>query len=822
MKTAEKAQAAKDRAERFVKTMQKRFDGKIETNSMQLEYLKQIKAILKNLGILDPAKNPAMEEKDWTAFFSDESRYVGVPPMPASVAGGTFFDRMTVEEMAQTIEFLDDLMAAARERNSVIVNGKKMAMADLDARAVAAIEAHAQRMGRKPVRQNEGRGFGLMVGHALRRFFFEHMRIQTLWSIFEGEQLGNLGEAFGLRMNKARDSETELRNQYSTAMYKAMAPLRQAVKDTKKFFIKELGGTFDKNQLIAMALNVGNDENFDRLLAGSPRYKDFRSTDTEWTREDVLSAIGQYLSKAELEAVQKVWDTVGSLGKDVQALDERTRNRWTALVEAKEVTFTTADGETVTLKGGYYPIQYDRYASLFRGKADAYENGVDSIMAHGRRNSDTGHSKARKGVNGNPIALTLDAGFTALTDVIHDLTWRELLMDMNKLFNSQSGVVEAIKKYYGAEAINSIKDWMEDVATNGKSIPSIWWVDFMRRNVSVAGLGLNIQTAALQPIGLTQSFAVVGAPAVLKGFGQFWSNPRRANRDVLAKSALMRDRMRTRFKELVEAQKEISQTNGVVRAQNAIARVAFAPIVFAQMQCVDIPTWLGSYQKHLSEGTVKGLSGEELENFAVARADDDVVRSQGSGALSDLAKVERKKNIWNIFYSFFGTALNAGTLVYNTQDGWRKWMAFASIYAVQPVIESFLRAGIQGATGDDDDYWDRVSGRIWGDLAGMWCGLFMVSREVGTILSNRIGDNNYGYSGPAGIRTLVDADKLVAQVLQGENDVALAKSINSFVLGDIFGLPSTAFNRLAETAYAVNDGEDVNALMSVLFGYKKN
>ena len=103
----------------------------------------------------------------------------------------------------------------------------------------------------------------------------------------------------------------------------------------------------------------------------------------------------------------------------------------------------------------------------------------------------------------------------------------------------------------------------------------------------------------------------------------------------------------------------------------------------------------------------------------------------------------------------------------------------------------------------------------------MWCGLFMASRELGTILSNRIGDNNYGYSGPAGIRTLVDADKLVAQVLQGENDVALAKAINSFVLGDIFGLPSTAFNRLAETAYAVNDGEDVNALMSVLFGYKK-
>lgn len=822
MKTAEKAQAAKDRAERFVKTMQKRFDGKIETNSMQLEYLKQIKAILKNLGILNPADNPSMDEKDWRAFFSDESQYVGVPSMPASVAGGTFFDRMTVEEMAQTIEFLDELMAAARERNSVIVNGKKMAMADLDARAVAAIEAHAQRMGRKPVRQNEGRGFGLKVDHAWRNFFYGHMRIQTLWSIFEGEQLGNLGEAFGLRMNKARDSETELRNRYALAMLEAMKPLQQAVKDTKKFFIKELGGTFDKNQLIAMALNVGNDENFERLLAGSPKYTDFRSTDTEWTRNDVLSAIGRYLSKAELEAVQKVWDTVGSLGKDVQALDERTRNHWTALVDAKEVTFTTTDGETVTLKGGYYPIQYDRYASLFRGKADAYENGVDSIMAHGRRNSDTGHSKMRKGINGNPIALTLDAGFMALTDVIHDLTWRELLMDMNKLFNSQSGVVATIKKYHGAEAINSIKDWMEDVATNGKNANIVPVENWLRKNVSIAGLGLNMTTALLQPIGITQSFSVVGWSAVARGVGMYFSNPLRANRDALAKSAMMRDRMRTRFKELAEVQKEIGRKDVGQGVRDSIARMAFKPIVFAQMQCVDIPTWLGSYQKHLEEGTAKGLSGEELEDFAVSRADDDVVRSQGSGALSDLARVERTKSIFNVFYSFFGTVLNAGVLIYNTQSGIKKWTSLATILVLQQLFESCLRAGIEGATGgDDDDYSERLLRRLPGDYISFWTGVFLYAREAGGIVGDLLSGNTNGYSGPAGLRAFVDLQRFAAQSMQGELDTAFWKSASSLWLGDIFGLPSTAFNRFIETMSAVNEGEDVNVPMSLLFGYKK-
>ena len=302
----------------------------------------------------------------------------------------------------------------------------------------------------------------------------------------------------------------------------------------------------------------------------------------------------------------------------------------------------------------------------------------------------------------------------------------------------------------------------------------------------------------------------------------YFSNPLRANRDALAKSAMMRDRMRTRFKELAEVQKEIGRKDVGQGVRDSIARMAFKPIVFAQMQCVDIPTWLGSYQKHLEEGTAKGLSGEELEDFAVSRADDDVVRSQGSGALSDLARVERTKSIFNVFYSFFGTVLNAGVLIYNTQSGIKKWTSLATILVLQQLFESCLRAGIEGATGgDDDDYSERLLRRLPGDYISFWTGVFLYAREAGGIVGDLLSGNTNGYSGPAGLRAFVDLQRFAAQSMQGELDTAFWKSASSLWLGDIFGLPSTEFNRFIETMSAVNEGEDVNVPMSLLFGYKK-
>ena len=99
--------------------------------------------------------------------------------------------------------------------------------------------------------------------------------------------------------------------------------------------------------------------------------------------------------------------------------------------------------------------------------------------------------------------------------------------------------------------------------------------------------------------------------------------------------------------------------------------------------------------------------------------------------------------------------------------------------------------------------------------------MFIYVREFGSAAAEIASGSTNSYGGPAGARAFFDFDKFMRQANQGELDTAFWKSASSLWLGDIFGLPSTEFNRFIETMSAVNDGEDVNVPMSLLFGYKK-
>ena len=88
--------------------------------------------------------------------------------------------------------------------------------------------------------------------------------------------------------------------------------------------------------------------------------------------------------------------------------------------------------------------------------------------------------------------------------------------------------------------------------------------------------------------------------------------------------------------------------------KDKLQTVAYLPIIFMQM-LVDIPTWLGAYNRALSDGNTDAR--------AVAMADRTVIEAQGSGRLMDLSGVERGgawSKLFTVFYTFFNTAYNIG------------------------------------------------------------------------------------------------------------------------------------------------------------------
>lgn len=808
MRMADIAQEFLDRAESFVKKMQKTYaPSKMETKSMPIDYFEQVQKMLYLIGINRTA--PAYEGiVDYDAFYDFEKNFSAVPERPSFV-GTKRFDDMTVAEAREAMQFVEDLIQAGRDYYKNRTESIKLNAKQLDESIAGEIVAGSEARGVKVKRRNDNDHSPWLKRKAegLTGFVYGHLRFQTLWNVFTGRRDSVFSQAIGAAIDAARDAENDMQFKAATKFDAAMHELEAAITDDKVVYYSELGGSFDKRQIVAMALNIGNEENFQRLLDGSVQYVDFRNAEDlnrPWTKENVLSAIGKTLSKKELDAVQKVWGICGDFGRDLQALEQETRNRRMLLVKPMPVTIRLANGESVALRGGYYPIEYDGRRSAFDRKEE-----IGGGMQAARKSTTHAINRAGSG-GGRAVALSMGAGYTALNETIHDLAWRRILMDVEKLLRANTATSNAILKYYGREAYDEAKGWLKDMWDNGKSLKVDGFQTFLRKNASIAGLGLNFVTALLQPLGYTQSIAMVGGKWCAGAMATYLHNPRKASQFVMSKSKLMESRMRTRFKELREVQ--ALYEGGDKKVKDALIRKCFVPIAFSQMYTVDLPTWMAAYNKAIAEG--------KFEGEAVSIADRALVEAQGGGDFSDLARQERTRNVFNVFYGFFGTVLNAVTITANTTKGVERAMKLAMILVVQPVLESFLRAGLDQATSDDNqDYMDRVIDRIPKDLGSFYLGMLMGVREFVPALEALTGSTQ-GYSGPTGMRMVGDAVRFTQQVGQGDFDRALRKTSVNFILGDLAGLPSTEINRLLDAGEAMADDEWADAVLYALAGKK--
>lgn len=133
-----------------------------------------------------------------------------------------------------------------------------------------------------------------------------------------------------------------------------------------------------------------------------------------------------------------------------------------------------------------------------------------------------------------------------------------------------------------------------------------------------------------------------------------------------------------------------------------------------------------------------------------------------------------------------------------------------------------MREGISAAMSDDDDdeWLSKTLRKAVGNTVGFGLGTIVGLREISDIAASAVGgDPIFGYSGPAGLRKIVDASRLIQQISQGEMDEGLMKAVVS-VAGENLGFPVTPVNRLISGASALEEGETDNPLVLIL-GYSK-
>jgi hypothetical protein len=696
------------------------------------------------------------------------------------------YQNLTVEAFRGLRDTVKSLEHLARQQNKLLTAEAQRSYTEARDEIASSIDEHARASGKGDRTSVTLTGRALQ---AVKDFGASHIKVATWARIMDGgKDNGPVWRYLVRPANDAATFETSRRAEATQALAKILRPVLAKVSAADKMgkgrYFPELGTSLNWQERMGVALNYGNEGNLQRLLGGG-----IAGVKQRLTPEQIVPVL-KSLTAEEWHAVQRVWDHLESYRPEVGALERRMSGVEPDWVEPRPFKVTTADGQTLSLKGGYYPIVYDPRGSLSAQQhAEALDAKQMMKAAYSAAATQHGFTKNRaEEVNGRPLMLNLQGLYRGVNEVIHDLAWREWVRDANKLMRSKT-IDAQIRDHYGPEVKRQFEKWRDDIVVGTRRLDHSLerWAGFARQGISAAGLTFNVLSAAMQPLGLTQSIVRVGAAPMGRALAKYIGSPIDATREANAKSDWMANRSRTRFRELNELRNAVS---GQTRPRELMGRYGYWMMLRAQ-QMVDVPTWHGAYEKALAAG--------ESDSTAVHLADQAVKDAQGGGEEVDQAGIERGGplvKLFTTFYSFMNTAANLGYLQLKT---------------VPAVLGSLLKDAL---TPGDSGNWDeeKVASTLAKSQLSYLLGLVAFGREFSGMVSGQ------DYSGPAGLRVFADAYKLEQQAQQGEFDDAFRKALVS-EMGDIFGLPGAQINRSITGAEALNEGETDNPL-ALLTGYQ--
>lgn len=723
---------------------------------------------------------------------------------------------MTVDEFRGLIETIRQIEHLGRKKKSLLTARAGETYEQVRDKLVASVRAHSAKLPDRLNRTVPSARDEKLRG--MRDFKISLRKIGMIMRLLDGNKDGGAMWDFFVRSaNERGDWETEMIAQASEVLTKALRPvfsLKGGMRG-KGVYFESLGRSLNREQRIGLALNVGNDGNLQRLLDGEG-----------WSYADIRPVL-QSLTKAEWDAVQAVWDHMDSYRPMIAAIEKRTVGAEPEWVQPVQFTVTTADGQTITLRGGYYPVKYDIEASA---RSEQLEDATDAKRAmNAAHGSDTTHrsfvKKRSEAVVGRPVELSLSAMYSGVQDVIHDLAWREWLIDASKMINS-STLDDAIRTKYGAETVRAIRQWISDIAAGTRKPRGVFdrAAAFLRKNVAASGLALNVMNAVQNVTGLVNSGERIGAKWLAVGQGEFLGDMKGAAAWVDEKSSFMANRAKTQFRDLNELRNIVENGDGIITKAK---HHQFALITVTQ-RVVDVPTWIGAYRKAEAEGAVEmGADGSIDDSKAVAMADQAVIDAQGSGMTKDLSAVERGGELAKLFtayYSYMNTTYNlVANRVAGARGGSARERGSATFHALMIMaLPVALMAVIKAALtpGDDDDWEDpeKLAKKLAMEQMSFAMGLVPIAREFTPAIQPFLQDQTFGYQGPSGMRIVGDSAKFTQQAAQGDFDDGFRKAAVG-LSGSLFGLPAAQINRTWTGIDALADDKTDNPA-AVLFGYQ--
>lgn len=777
--------------------------------SIDIEYREQIEALLESVEL---SNAPSLKDLDkrtsllqFVKKMEEQGRAHNIDAeYIAEIQAKRNYREMTVEEMRVLVDTVKGIEHLGRLKNKMLTARDKRTYQEIRDKIVESIRDNARDHDK---RTSTAANNIERVEDGFSGFMWGHIKISSIARILDGgKDAGAFWNYFIRPINEAADREATMTAETAQKLEEILKPLNDNLTHREYWRSAEyqIGGQkFTRRQLFAIALNLGNEGNIQRLLSGG------HGSVRNWNMPEVMDAM-QNLTSKEWQAVQKVWDLFESFRPQIAELERKVVGTEPQWIEAKPLTVRTADGELLTLRGGYYPAKYDSASTQAAESGNALTD-IEDIKSAAKMAANTRHNFTKdraEAVKNRPLLLDLSVTYNGLNEIIHDLTHREAVIDAARLLKSSS-IDKAIRETLGAQAKQKLNKALEDIA-RGNTAPVEGFDEYsglLRQNVSMAGLAFNIVSAILQSTGFVPAVARLGGKYAWVGLSQFTTHPIKATRTAMEQSEFMRNRGNTRLREIREVAATI---NGAGKIRKFLTKYSYWLMLKIQ-QIVDTAIWHGALAKAMD-------SGKDLDT-AIKLADQTVLDTQGGGQIKDLSEFERGSNtqkLFTVFYAYMNTALNQGFVEAKTQKSKAKLAAnLIMIYVIPNALNAMIRSAL--IPGDDDE---DLAKKLAKEQISFLLGLFVGGREMAQLANIMTGDRFYGYAGPSGLRPIDDTYKFAQQAAQGEIDHAFVRaSIN--LLGDVFGIPSAQINRTIKGAEALQDDETDNPA-ALLMGHQGN
>jgi hypothetical protein len=521
-----------------------------------------------------------------------------------------------------------------------------------------------------------------------------------------------------------------------------------------------------RGDLRALMLNLGTVENYSKLLGGfgwSPEAIDLahlrHATEEDW----------QYVQKIWQIHDETLWPKIVETYRDPTVSGVPPRKKQGRIVQ-------TAFGP---VQGGYYHIQYDQGALERMGLKDPTLRDPTSVLG-GEYKSAAPANNFTKAVSGFQAPLSLDSEHIPqmFSQIIHDISWRRALIQMNKVLNHPE-VVRAFQDVVGPEWPGLNRHWLEYIAreavySGSGSDGLARWIRGVRSNyVSTMVLYKASTIFTHTPIAALHMFGQGGllVPGVAKDiYGQafldmfrspgqlsYWMN------FIDEKSGEMRNVEYGIDRDITTLIGRAEDTPGLPSA----VKMRGAQIFAALKKLEGRITWLAEYNKQ--------MAANNDEEAAIGLANKAVRDTQGSGGTMDSPPLLRGGHdaigeagrLFSTFMSFRNVSF---------QREWRLAMAARN-----------------GATGHDDPMpnsaifntllWFFVLPTLWLVLKAKT--FDRSSKDFGTLLGESALHSTVGSSVMGDI-----VSDVAAQGLEGERHSIPAEEVNTY---------AEAFKELAGT-----------------------